>query len=73
MDFHRLGGTVSAKGQISSCYTDSENDQQHGISEITVFLHVGKRFISLNPCAGHLTVAASRMDFAFCRHRSARR
>ena len=45
MDFHRLGGTVSAKGSILLA---AENE--HGISGEPS--NVGKRFISLNACAG---------------------
>ena len=49
MDFHRLGGTVSAKGKFRPA-SSMKNDQQHGISGEPS--NVGKRFISLNTCAG---------------------
>ena len=49
MDFHRLGGTVSAKGKFRPA-SQHENDQQHGISGEP--FNVGKSFISLNTCAG---------------------
>ena len=49
MDFQSLGGTVSAKGKFHPASSTKKN-KQHGISGEP--FNVGKRFISLNTCAG---------------------
>ena len=50
MDFHRLGGTVSAKGKFRPASSMKMTSSMGLISGEPS--NVGKRFISLNTCAG---------------------
>ena len=49
MDFHRLGGTVSAKGKFRPA---SSMKMTSSMGFLENRSNVGKRFISLNACAG---------------------
>ena len=49
MDFHRLGGTVSAKGKFHPASSTKMTSSMGFLEEP---FNVGKRFISLNACAG---------------------
>ena len=48
MDFHRVGGTISAKGKFRPA-SSMKMTSSMGFLENS---NVGKRFISLNTCAG---------------------